>query len=239
MKKYYSIILALVMVFALCACNKDDSPTIDDGGNNPSSQGGSQTSSTAQFKGKLLEPTMNLIASGNYMYELQNPQTGSPVTYARYGNNYLITLITDQGPSTYIVKDGKKYLAFANEKWYVQLTDADIKQYNIEQYEKLVSAINVSTFSTYTFKAAGETSIGDITYKYEDYYNPLNQQVNRFCFSTADNTLKYIASVNADGTTGDTFAAAFYASTASVFDVLNTYTLVDLNSQTAMQPSTN
>ncbi|MDD6807067.1 MAG: hypothetical protein PUD72_01270 [Oscillospiraceae bacterium] len=241
MKKYVSLILALIMVFALCACSKEDSPTIDNG--NPSGQTtqGSQKQNTnlAEFKGHLLEGPMTTIASGNYMYEAKSEnQNDTPITYAKYGQNLLITYTVNGTPMSYIVKDGQKYIAFASEKVYAKLSEQDIQKYGISEVEATASASDFSFLASSTFAESGKVSYNDISYQYEDYYNPLTQLKYRFLFDENKN-LCYMTNIDATGKQGSVVSVKIYASSASIFDVLNTYTLADLDEKTAVVTENN
>lgn len=239
MKKIISLVLALMMVFALCACNKDDSPTIDGGNNNSNSQPSNTDtqnvgSNLAEFKGHLLEGPMTIIATGNYMYEAKSSnQNDTPITYAKYGQNTLVTYTVDGTPMSYIQKDGQKYIAFASEKVYAKLSEADVQKYGISEIETYLSSSDFSFLTSSTYAESGKVNYNDATYQYEDYYNPLTQLKYRFLFDESNN-LCFMTNIDGTGKQGTVASIKIYASSPSIFDVLNTYTLADLNNKTAV-----
>lgn len=248
MKKYLSLLLALVMTLSLCACNDDEeSPTLEGGNANNSASSsdnaaGTSTNVLSQFSGKLIEPTMKIIASGSYMYEINDTSTNSPITFATVGGKTLLTFeYAADTPGSFINMNGKYYLLSSSQSAYGEITSAVASKYGIslDYLGQLFEAADLesSGFLSCSYKASGTATIGSATYNYEDYYNPIAQHTRRFFFDDAG-TLAYMTTVNSDGTQGSLSSISLYTATDSVFAVLDTYQLVDLNSETGTTAST-
>lgn len=238
MKKYLSLVLALIMALSLCACNDDEeSPTLEGTGtsnSDSSSDGASGTSANAlaQFSGKLLEPTMQMVASKSYMYEMKDTaSTTDPISFATVGGKSLITYTNDSGvPVSFIKMNGKYYVVSSANSAYGEITAAVASQYGmtLDSIAAVFDAADFTIFLSCSYKASGTASIGTATYQYEDYYNPVLQHTNRFFFDQ-NGTLMYMTTIESDGSQGALSSLAVYTATESVFDILNSYQLVDLN----------
>ncbi len=238
MKKYLSLIVALVMMFSLCACSNDDDEGLglegSDTGNSASSGNntGTQTNTLAQFKGKLLEPTMQMVASKGYMYEMKDTaSTTDPISFATVGGKSLITYTNDSGvPVSFIKMNGKYYVVSSANSAYGEITAAIASQYGmtLDSIAAVFDAADFTIFLSCSYKASGTAAIGSINYQYEDYYNPVLQHTNRFFFDQ-NGTLVYMTTIASDGTQGTLSSLSVYTATESVFDILNTYQLVDLS----------
>ena len=241
MKKYISIILAVLMAFSLAACkDKEDSPTIDSGNSQSAQSGDVSQSKTAQFRGKLIEPTMKVIASGNYMYEIKSAEDPDPITYATTGDKSLMTYTTDGVPLTFLTKGGKFYIVSATDNAYGEITPAVASQYNIE-LKSLTALFKISDLKDFldcSYKGPGNEDVNGQTCKYEDYYDPLNQTTRRFYFDNSGN-LAYMTTMNANGEKGVVSSIFIYSASNSAFDKINSYAVVDMENGTAQEPVNN
>ena len=244
MKKYLSFILALIMILSFSACkDDDDSPTLE-GTTNNTSQGGTQTPAgkdLSQFRGKLLEPTIQLIASGNYMYEAKTTSEAAPITYATVGGRSLITYTNAQNvPVTYINMDNKFYIVSSADSAYGEITPAVAARYNIslDDLGTVFDTADFSVFLSCSYKSSGTATIGADSYKYEDYYNAMAQHTRRFFFDQSG-TLVYMTTLDSDGNQGALSTVTLYSATESVFDILKSYKLVDLSGQTTGNSTSN
>ncbi|NLL63709.1 MAG: hypothetical protein GX241_05685 [Ruminococcaceae bacterium] len=221
MKRFLSLVLVFLMIFALSACNNDD-PTLDGG---PKTINGGQPSvSLSQFSGKLIEPTMKLIASGNYMY--QTTIDGVSATYATTdnGQNMLFTMPTKEGTISYIKMGSAEYIAFPTQKLYGDLTDAIKQKYDLTNIGNLASSLDLRIFLNTTFAEEGTITYENVLYKYEDYFSPTTQVTSRFLFESETGTLRYFGAIDASGNLRALPAVlAVYEATSDVFNVVSTY----------------
>lgn len=235
MKKYLSLLIALVMLFSLSACNNDDEG-LGLETNNPSSSGNASGNTgnnpLAQFKGRLLEPTMQMVASKGYMYEMKDASSsGAPISFATVGGKSLITYTNESNvPVSFIKMNGKYYLVSSANSAYGEITATIASQYGmtLESIASVFDAADFTIFLSCSYKANGTAAIGSTTYQYEDYYNPVLQHTNRFFFDQ-NGTLVYMTTIGSDGAQGTLSSLSVYTATDSVFDILNTYQLVDLS----------
>ncbi len=236
MKKYLSLIIALIMIFSLSACNNDDEGLGLEGSENPSASGNPSgntgNNALAQFKGRLLEPTMQMVASKGYMYEMKDTaSSAAPISFATVGGKSLITYTNDNNvPVSFIKMNGKYYLVSSANSAYGEITAAIASQYGmtLDSIAAVFDAADFTIFLSCSYKGNGTAAIGSTNYQYEDYYNPVLQHINRFFFDQ-NGTLVYMTTVDSNGAQGMLSALSVYTATDSVFDILNTYQLVDLS----------
>lgn len=188
------------------------------------------------FQGKLLEPYIKYIVSGNYTYEATQ-EDGVPVTYAKAGDDKILltTSVTEDDQSvtlTLMYVNGKYYIVLPSSKTYAEATSDQVKDYNIKN---LFSALNLDNFTNSSFVASGKTTYKKTEYQYEDYYNALSQITNRFFFD-ADGNLKMVGNVKND-TVKSPNTISIYETNDSTFDILSNYTLVEQESTTATTTS--
>ena len=232
MKKYISVLVALLMLVSLCACNKDDDdPTLDGGDKAPSSQGGSATP-IKNFKGRKIEPVMSAIASGSYMYEIKTDGDETPITYQTVAGKELYTVTMDGTAWTFMRINGKIYVVMANQSAYAELTPKVAKDSNIDlSYIKACfDVLNLEDYTACTYKDSGTQSLDSGNFAYEDYYDPLQQITRRFYFDESNN-LKSMTYFDAQGKQGTLSQIFLMPATNSVFDKVSSYTLVDLEEQ--------
>lgn len=240
MKKYLSFILALVMMLSLCACHSDEDEGLglEGGSNNQSSNntGNSNTgaSDASAFKGKLIEPTMKLIAADTYSAVVEDPSTEyGPITFTIYGNQEMLSCTISGTLLNLWRKDNVTYVIDHANKAYVQLNKAVSNTSDQEQFEMLLELGNLKKMgflSCSIYKSEGTATIGSETYQYEEYYNPMLQQTRRFFFDQSG-TLKYTTEVLSDGSQGALVSISVLSVTDSVFDTLKTYS--DASNSTA------
>lgn len=233
MKKYISLLLAFVMAFSLCACSGDDDEGLGlEGGSN--SAGSSNTGGNAgnaantdasAFKGKLIEPTMKLIAADTYSAVVEDPSTEyGPITFTIYGNQEMLSCTISGTLLNLWRRDNVTYVIDHANKAYVQLSKT-VNAEQQKQFEVLLELGNLKKMgflSCSVYKSNGTATIGSETMQYEEYYNPMLQQTRRFFFDQSGN-LKYTMEMLPDGTQGSLVSISVLSVTSSVFDTLTTY----------------
>lgn len=246
MKKYLSFLLALVMMLSLCACNSDDDEGLGLEGTNSgsSSNGGTGNSGNAAntdasaFKGKLIEPTMKLIAADTYSAVVEDPSTEyGPITFTIYGNQEMLSCTISGTLLNLWRKDNVTYVIDHANKAYVQLSKT-VNAEQQKQFEMLLELGNLKKMgflSCSVYKTNGTATVGSETLQYEEYYNPMLQQTRRFFFDQSG-TLKYTAEILFDGTQGSLVSISVLSVTSSVFDTLKTYS--DASNNTSANAST-
>lgn len=174
------------------------------------------------FKGKLLEPFVECIQTNQYTYEAKSVDgSGSPLTYAKYGNDkIMVTTTVNDASVTMMLKDGGYYIVSAEQKAYTDAT-GDSKT----TVENLINQFTLDNFVTATFVESGSCKIGDTEYQYEDYYTAVSQTKNRFFFDSDDN-LVMMGNVQEDGSIKSYTYISIYNTNASTFDVLSSYQYV-------------
>lgn len=224
MKKYLSIILSLFMLFALSACSGNSSPTIEE--NNGASSNGNASSQgiSDQFKGKLAEPYMKLIASKNYMVETEID--GNSTVFACSGDNkILVTVNINEVRLTLMKVDNRYYVATQATKEYATVDEDFMNQLN---FTRIANATAMSDLSKASFVETGSTTVGEETLTYEDYYNPLSVMTNRYYFDS-EGTLKYFGAVESDGTVSTPVRISMYETPTSAFDIVREYKRVTVD----------
>ena len=220
MKKYLSIILSLFMLFALSACSSSDSPTIEENSN-------ANTQSPAisdQFKGKLVEPYMKLIASKNYMAE--TIIDGTSTVFACSGDNkILVTVNINDVRLTLMKSDNRYYVATPATKEYATVDEDFMNQLN---FTRIADATAMTDLSKASFVETGTTTVGEETLTYEDYYNPLSVMTNRYYFDS-QGTLKYFGAVESNGNVSEPVKISMYETPESAFNIVREYKRVTVD----------
>lgn len=245
MKKYISLLLALVMALSLCACSGDDDEGLGlEGGSNNnagSSNTGGNTGNAANtdasaFKGRLIEPTMKLIAADTYSAVVEDPSTQyGPITFTIYGNQEMLSCTISGTLLNLWRRDNVTYVIDHANKAYVQLSKTVKNTEQQKQFEMLLELGNLKKMgflSCSVYKSNGTATIGSETMQYEEYYNPMLQQTRRFFFDQSG-TLKYTMEMLPDGTQGSLVSISVLSVTASVFDTLTTYSDASNSGSTA------
>ncbi len=248
MKKYLSLLLALVMALSLCACSGDDDESLGlegNANNNSTSSnnalGSAGSTDVSAFKGKLIEPTMKLIAADTYSAVVEDPSTDyGPITFTIYGNQEMLSCTISGALLNLWRVDGTTYVIDHSNKAYAQLSKAVTNPADQKQFEMLLEYGNLKKMgflSCSVYKSNGTATIGTETLQYEEYYNPMLQQTRRFFFDQSG-TLKYTMEMLSDGTQGTLVSISVLSVTSSVFDTLTTYSNASNSTASATSNST-
>ncbi|NBK97526.1 MAG: hypothetical protein EOM50_05830 [Erysipelotrichia bacterium] len=194
MKKVISMLLVITMFFTFaCACNKeDDKPTPDIGKTQDVNEG------------RLLKEYIDINKTGKYMITtemLLEDGTVIPVTITILGSTKkMLTLnmpLNDgtQLPISVIINGTKKILLFSSLRTYSEIGE--------QQLPELTSFLKGAyiQLNALSFVEEGTVEVSGVTYSYEDYTNPSNQQSSRFLFKDGKLVMKGV--VSADGIASD------------------------------------
>ena len=203
LKKTIAVVMAaLVMVLAFAGCGSSSVPDA--------------------FKGRLLESYIETIQSNQYTYEASSVDgSGTPLTYAKYGEDQImVTTTVDDTSTTMMKKDGKYYIVSGAQKAYTDAT-GDSKT----TVENLINQFTLDNFVSATFVEAGQTKVKSVEYQYEDYYTAVTQTKNRFFFDD-EGKLVMVGNVKDDGSIKSYTYMSIYTTNESTFTLLDGYQYV-------------
>lgn len=223
-KKLMALLLAIVAIaLTFASCGKN----------------GGTSKVPKEFRGKLMEPYMQLIVSNKYTYETtpQDTKEGErPVFYAKNtDSNVMLTFqIVSGSQSTpcsiyYTSKEdndpqnGNYYYVFSSEGIYTAVPNNTSARNEVAaQLEKL----SIDYLMDDSFVESGKVSYKGKTYQYEDYSNAKRGVRNRFLFDE-DGNLKLMGKVQSNGKVSNLATISIYETNPSVFDDVYNYRAVD------------
>lgn len=198
MKRIIAVMMILIMVFSFAGCkrNKDDKqPEYADG--QQTQQQGSNVDLTA-FQGKLILPTIQLIASRNFYYQ-RVEQDGTAVTFTCIGQDEKLTL--SQGAS--IVKTGEGRLYYVDGNYYFEITDQLVKDSGLtatlEQIKTVLASYEALIFGMLELvpMTVDGNSLDVQGYTHEEYMDVENGMAYSFFFDVNTKELASVAEVTA------------------------------------------
>lgn len=184
MKKVISILLVITMFFTFaCGCNKND--------NKPTPDTGDSTKDINQ--GRLLKPYIDINKTGKYMIttEISLPEDMVvPITIIISGSSKKMMTLNmpwedgKQLPMTLMINGDRKVLMFSSFKTY-----GDIGKEQLSELTDFLQGAYLQ-YGALSFVRDGTQEVDGVTYSYEDYVDPANQQAARFLFKDGKLVMK-------------------------------------------------
>ncbi len=188
MKKYLSILLALVMVFSFAACNKK-------GKAEPKKKNETEAVNLITSDKKLYK-TAKMIQNKNFTVQTyyEDKEEGQTLVSCTYQEGYYYFYLQSKDLGYLVSPDGKKYMVNQKGATYVELTDAVINKYKLSDYVSAFEQfLNYTYGIAYTFQYLYPTDVtlNDATYTTEAYINNDSREYYVFFYDNADNVVMY------------------------------------------------
>lgn len=238
MKRIIALLLVLVMALTLCACHKNEDPTLEPEYKNGTTSGSSDLDLSA-FEGKLLKPYIELIASGDYYFKISS-DGGEEEMFTQVGKDKMIS-IKSQGYDFIKKGDGTLYCVTGSQ--YVELNSKNLSVVSAEtaqlvdslkmlfdQSEKLVSDM-VTMIPT---DKASSLSVKD--YKHEEYVDKWGILYS-FFFDNSNALVAY-ARIESETNYSLTLVEFGTPSPNTISNIFLNYTQVDAGDVSAQQQPT-
>ncbi len=238
MKRIIALLLVLVMALTLCACHKNEDPTLEP--DYKDGQGSSSNLDLSAFEGKLLKPYVELIASGNYYFKISSAEGGEEEMFTQIGKDKMIS-IKNQGYDFIKKGDGTLYCVTGSQ--YVELNTKNLSVVSAEtaqlvdslklvfdQSEKLVSDMVTMTPTD----KASSLSVKD--YKHEEYVDKWGTLYSFFFDSS--NVLVAYARIESETNYAITIVEFGTPSPNTISNIFLNYTQVDAGDVSTQQQTT-
>ncbi|MCQ2489536.1 MAG: hypothetical protein MJ111_03140 [Clostridia bacterium] len=239
MKRIIALLLVLVMALTLCACHKNEDPTLEPEYKDGKTSGSSDLDLSA-FEGKLLKPYIELIASGNYYFKISSAEGGEEEMFTQIGKDKMIS-IKSQGYDFIKKGDGTLYCVTGSQ--YVELNTKNLSVVSAEtaqlvdslklvfdQSEKLVSDM---VTMTPTDKAS---SLAVKDYRHEEYVDKWGILYS-FFFDNSDALVAY-ARIESQTNYSLTVVEFGTPSPNAISNIFLNYTQVDAGDVSSQQQTT-
>lgn len=196
MKRLLALLMILVMIFSFAGCKSSKEK------NEPEYADGQQpqgiNADLTAFQGKLILPTIQLIASRNFFYQ-RIEQDGTIVTFTCIGQDEKLTL--SQGASIIKTADGRLYYVDGN--YYFEITDTLVKESGLtatlEQIKTVLASYEALIFGMLELvPMTVEGNALDVQgFVHEEYTDVENGMAYSFFFDANTKELASVAEVTA------------------------------------------
>ena len=201
MKKIIAFLLVLVMALTLCACHKNEDPTLEPEYKDNKQSSGSNLDLSA-FEGKLLKPYIELIASGNYYFRIS---TDTQVeVFTQVGKDKMVSIKTGANEWN-LVQDANGALFLVAGDGYIELNESLSPHITAEQIESFRATFATSNQLanelvnlTYTDKTQSvniPTSAATANLKHEEYVDKYGVLYSFFFDGANNNALVMYACI--------------------------------------------
>lgn len=197
MKKIIAFLLVLIMALTLCACHKNEDPTLQ-----PEYKDGQKTSSgldLSAFEGRLLKPYIELIDSGNYYYRIVSDDQIE--VFTQIGKEKMVSIKT--ATEEYVlIQDASGTLFLVAGDGYVELNENLSPYVSAEQIAAFkalfVSSNKIATdlvTLTYSDKGQSLSIPGTTNLKHEEYVDNYGVVFSFFFDGSNNNSLVMLARI--------------------------------------------
>ena len=239
MKIIIALLLVLVMALTLCACHKNEDPTLEPEYKDGKTSGSSDLDLSA-FEGKLLKPYIELIASENYYFKISSSDGTNEEMFTQIGKDKMISF-REQGYDFVKKGDGTLYCVTGNQ--YVELNTKNVSAVSadvaalvdqlkavFDTSEKLVSDLVTMTPTD----KASSLSVKD--YRHEEYVDKWGVLYSFFF----DNSNALVAYARIESQTNYSLTLVEFGTPSpnAISNIFLNYTQVDAGDVPAQQTTT-